>query len=82
MFAIILYLFSFLRTLFVIILLYLIIRWLRNFFASPSPTNRANSGSKQTSEEKDGETTIRYNPKGEKIIDKDKGEYVDFEEVE
>ena len=82
MLAVILYLFSFLRTLFVIVILYLVIRWIRNFFATPSKSNNSGSSTKNTPNDKEGETTVRYNPKGEKIIDKDKGEYVDFEEVE
>lgn len=82
MLAVILYLFSFLRTLFVIVILYLVIRWIRNFLATPSKNNSTGSTTNARSNEKEGETTVRYNPKGEKIIDKDKGEYVDFEEVE
>ena len=82
MLVVILYLFSFLRTLFVIILLCLLIRWIRNFCATPSQNNRSGSSNREKANEKEGETTVRYNPKGEKIIDKDKGEYVDFEEVE
>jgi hypothetical protein len=45
------------------------------------PHNKTQS-SKKSPETKEGETTIRFNKKGEKIIDKDEGEYVDFEEVD
>ncbi|MDA3818178.1 MAG: DUF4834 family protein [Prolixibacteraceae bacterium] len=45
------------------------------------PHNKTHS-SKKSSETKEGETTIRFNKKGDKIVDKDEGEYVDFEEVD
>lgn len=80
MLSVILYLFSFIRTLFVFVILYLAIRWIRNLI-SPQQTN-SSSHSKRQEAQKEGETTIRFNDKGKKIVDKNEGEYVDFEEVE
>ncbi|MFA9392873.1 MAG: hypothetical protein ACERKD_23900 [Prolixibacteraceae bacterium] len=80
MLTIVLYIFSFIRTLFVFAILYLVIRWLSKFF-SPSQ-NKSGTNSKFQDAHKQGETTIRFNEKGKKIVDKDKGEYVDFEEVD
>ena len=75
-----LYLVNLIRTLLVFALIYLLIRWLSRLMnPNASRTQQANSN---WSEDRDGETTIRYNKKGEKIINKDEGEYVDFEEVE
>ena len=80
MLSVILYLFGFLRTLLVIVIIYLVIRYIRTLISPPKSNTQNRSNTNSSS--KEGETTIRYSPKGDKIINKDKGEYVDFEEVD
>lgn len=77
MLAILLYLVSFLRTLIVILVIVFIIRWLQRVMA---PTSKSSNNSQQAPRE--GETTIRFDNKGKKVVNKDEGEYVDFEEVD
>lgn len=74
----ILYIVGFFRTLLFILAVYFIVRFIVRLLMPDSrkPSNDASSNSRE------GETTIRFNQKGEKIIDKDEGEYVDFEEVD
>lgn len=75
-----LYLINFFRTVLVIGIIYLLIRYLRKLFNAFM--SGANEQPKQQPSHKEGETTIKFNNKGEKIVDKNKGEYVDFEEVD
>ena len=77
MLLIFLYIVNLFRTLLFFVLIFLIVRWFTRLM-NPKPSG--NNG--QQSGPQEGETTIRYNKKGEKIIDKDKGEYVDFEEID
>ncbi len=77
MFAVFLYFVNFLRTLLILVVLFLLIRWVAKLLI-PNNTNKQNDKTKN----EEGETTVHFNKKGEKIIDKDKGEYVDFEEVD
>lgn len=70
---------GFFRILFFIVVIYLIIRWIRKII---EPAKNNFSQNQRGPEKPDGETTIRFNNKGEKIIDKNTGEYVDFEEVD
>jgi predicted lipid-binding transport protein (Tim44 family) len=79
MIGIIVYIIGFLRTLVLIVVLVLFIRLIKRMFA-PSSSNQTQQTN--TPPNKEGETTIRFNKKGEKIVDKEKGEYVDFEEVD
>jgi hypothetical protein len=74
----ILYIVGFFRTLLFILAIYFIVRFIVRLFM-PGTRNPSNDASTNNRE---GETTIRFNQKGEKIIDKDEGEYVDFEEVD
>jgi len=69
-----------LRTLLFIIAVVLIVRWFKNLIM-PEPKS-AQRNTQANSRKDEGTTTIRFNKKGEKIIDKDKGEFVDFEEVD
>lgn len=80
MIVIILYLFSFIRTLIVFVILYLVIRWFSKFLTPKTNHNAQRNDNRKSSNE--GDTTIRFNQKGEKIVDKNKGEYIDFEEVD
>jgi hypothetical protein len=75
---VILYIVGFFRTLLFVLAIYFLMRFLMRLL---QPHNKTQS-SKKSPETKEGETTIRFNKKGEKIIDKDEGEYVDFEEVD
>lgn len=67
------------RVLLVFVLIYLVVRFFSRLL-NQRPQNTSNFEKREMSRE--GETTIRFNKKGEKIVDKDKGEYVDFEEVD
>lgn len=74
-----LYLVGLLRTVIFLAVIYLIIRWFtRLFMQGYRSSDKQNPRQSPTS----GETTIRFNEKGKKIVDKNQGEYVDFEEVE
>ena len=75
---IVLYIVGFFRTLLFILAIYFLVRFITRLL---QPDNKTRS-SKKSSQPKEGETTIRFNKKGEKIVDKDEGEYVDFEEVD
>jgi hypothetical protein len=75
---VILYIVGFFRTLLFILAIYFLVRFIIRLL---QPGNK-NSSQKGTSGPKEGETTIRFNNKGEKIIDDDEGEYVDYEEVD
>ncbi|HPR31650.1 MAG TPA: DUF4834 family protein [Prolixibacteraceae bacterium] len=78
MITVILFLVNLIRTLLVLLILVFLVRWLIRLF-TPSHQN-SREGAPQNARE--GETTLRFNQKGEKIVDKDKGEYVDFEEID
>lgn len=67
------------RLLLIFFLFYLVLRFFSRLFR-PRAENKSNFEQREKS--KEGETTIRFNKKGEKIVDKDKGEYVDFEEID
>jgi predicted tellurium resistance membrane protein TerC len=75
---VILYIVGFFRTLLFVLAIYFLMRFIIRLL---QPHNKTHS-SKKSSETKEGETTIRFNKKGDKIVDKDEGEYVDFEEVD
>jgi hypothetical protein len=70
---------GFVRLAILFLAIYLVVRGIRLFFNLRETT--AAQGRKNTSKPAEGETVLRFNRKGEKIIDKDKGEYVDFEEL-
>lgn len=74
----ILYIVGFFRTLLFVLAIYFLMRFIVRLL---QPDNK-NKSSNESSGSKEGETTFRFNKKGEKIIDKDEGEYVDFEEVD
>jgi len=67
------------RILFFLVMVYLLIRWISKLL-EPAPQNKQQNRRGQQSGQ--DETTIRFNKSGKKIIEKDKGEYVDFEEVD
>ncbi|MCF8361548.1 MAG: DUF4834 family protein [Prolixibacteraceae bacterium] len=75
---VILYIVGFFRTLLFVLAIYFLMRFIVRLL---QPHNK-NQSSKRSPETKEGETTIRFNKKGEKIVDKDEGEYVDYEEVD
>ncbi len=75
---VILYIVGFFRTLLFVLAVYFLVRFIIRLL---QPGNK-NKSSNEPSGPKEGETTIRFNKKGEKIIDKDEGEYVDYEEVD
>lgn len=77
MLSVVLYLVSFIRTLLVFIVVFLIFRWILKLLI-PNKNNQQQDQQKN----KEGETTVHFSKKGEKLIDKDKGEYVDFEEID
>ncbi|HOO82960.1 MAG TPA: hypothetical protein PLS94_00215 [Prolixibacteraceae bacterium] len=66
-----------LRTILVIAIIYFIIKWVAKMFEP----NKQQANHQQQYKKNEGETTIQFNKKGEKIINKNEGEYVDFEEV-
>lgn len=78
--VIILFLVGFIRVVFFFAVLYFIIRWISNLITPRQTSSNQYSNAGQSP--KTGETIIRFNEKGSKIVDKDKGEYVDFEEVD
>lgn len=78
MLALLLYLVNLFRTVLVIVLIVVVIRFFRKLFAPQQTTTNKTTENKR----KEGETTIRFNRKGKKIINKDEGEYIDFEEVD
>ena len=88
---IILYLFNFIRTLFIIAVIYFIIRiftryilpmlvdkGVKNMQQKMYEQQRQN----QQSNRHEGEVTIEKNKKQNNRFDKDEGEYIDFEEVD
>lgn len=80
MFLIILYIFSMIRFILTIAVVYLIIRWILKLFSSRVSENYHDTNPQNHPEE--GETTIHYKKQQKKKSAKDKGEYVDFEEIE
>jgi flagellar biosynthesis/type III secretory pathway M-ring protein FliF/YscJ len=77
MLAVFLYFVNFIRTLLILVVVFLLIRWIAKLL-TPNNTKKDTDNTKNNQ----GETTVHFNKKGEKLIDKDKGEYVDFEEVD
>ncbi|MBN2214477.1 MAG: hypothetical protein JW723_09550 [Bacteroidales bacterium] len=76
---------GFLRTLLVIILIYYLWKILFRYVIIPLLRKSSNvTGNERSRQHKttrrDGETTIDFIPDKKKIISKDKGEYVDYEE--
>lgn len=67
------------RTVFFLVVVFLLIRLISKLL-EPAPQSRQQNKRGQHSYQ--DETTIRFNKSGKKIIEKDKGEYVDFEEVD
>ncbi|QGY44454.1 DUF4834 family protein [Maribellus comscasis] len=87
----ILYIFNFIRTLFVIAIIYFVIRIIsryvlpllidkgvKNMQQKMQEQQRQN----QRSTKREGEVTIEKNRRQNKNFDQDDGEYIDFEEVE
>ncbi len=75
----------FIRTLLVIILIYYLGKLFFRYIIFPLLQKSDNlSGDKQSrqykSSRREGETTIDFIPDKKKIVSKDKGEYVDYEE--
>lgn len=67
-----------LRTIIVVAIIYFIIKWVVKMF---EPNKQQANNRQQQYKQNVGETTIKFDKKGEKIINKNEGEYVDFEEV-
>jgi hypothetical protein len=78
MFTPLLYIVGFFRIILFLFAFYFISKWLGKLFSTSARSTSATTNNKT----KEGETTIKFNKKGEKIINKDKGEYVDFEEID
>jgi hypothetical protein len=78
-FSILLSISGFFRLLILLVSFYLVIKVMRLLFA-PGKNNSPGREAKPNLNE--DEMTLRFNRKGEKIIDKEKGEFVDFEEVD
>jgi hypothetical protein len=76
--VIILFIVGLVRTLLFVAIIFFAIRWLSRLFFQGY--NQSKTSQQETPRK--GETTIRFNEKGKKIVDKNHGEYVDFEEVE
>ena len=81
---VILFLVNFVKTLFVIIVIYYLIRFITRlvlplFFNQPRQSNNFNN---QKKSRKEGDVTIEGNKSGGGKFSSDEGEYVDFEEVD
>jgi len=82
---------AFLKILLIILGVYFLLKWLfRSIFSYfvGSATDNINAQMKRQQEEmarkkkkKEGEVTVNYQPKSNKNIRKEEGDYVDFEEV-
>jgi len=69
-----------LRTILIIIGVYYLIKFIMWLFRSPEkPANP--SSAQKTQKKAEGEVTIDYIPDNKKHINKDSGDYVDYEEV-
>lgn len=79
MFLIILSIVSMIRFLLTIAILILIVRWISRLFIVRSSENPQESNYQNRSEE--GKTTIQIQKQEKKNSAKEKGEYVDFEEI-
>lgn len=75
-----LYIVGFLKTLVFLLVIFLIIRFFRKLM-EPVKSTTQNQRTTKSQSKKEGETTIKFNKKGKKVVDKEEGEYVDFEEV-
>lgn len=76
---------GFLRTLIIIILIYYIWRLIFRYIILPLLRKNSNAAGNQQSQKRkarkrEGETTIDFATGKRKIVGKDKGEYVDYEE--
>lgn len=89
--SIILYLTNFLRTLFIIVVVYFVIkyvvRWLFPFIFQQGMKNMQQKMEEQLRDQqrkyrREGDVTIENNTKNKSGIHRDEGEYVDFEEVD
>jgi len=69
------------RILLFILIFYLLIRLIRYIFM-PRSSNRVDPSSRRPSPRSEGEVTIDHIPETEKKVDKESGDYVDFEEME
>ena len=77
---------GFLRALLVILIIFLLLRLLGRLLFRWGVSRRAGMGdyrSGNTSGSREGDVTIKYKPeKNGKIIDKDDGEYIKYEEID
>ncbi|HNW50811.1 MAG TPA: hypothetical protein PKH79_07005 [Prolixibacteraceae bacterium] len=80
MLLIILSIVGFFRLALVAIVFVLIVKWIARIFAGRPSANNQNQYSENNFRE--GETTIKFQNPQKKESTKDKGEYVDFEEIE
>ena len=68
------------RMLLILALVYFLVKLFRYLF---SPGKREEPGSAgQGSKRKEGEVNVQHTPKKQKIVPKEDGEYVDFEEID
>jgi len=70
------------RILIVFFVVYYLIRFVSFLFNSSRSYNSSANESRKRSSKKEGEVTINYVPDSDKKVNKDSGDYVDYEEVE
>jgi hypothetical protein len=80
MFLIILSIISLIRIFLTIAIVFLIIRWISKLFTPGFSNSHQDTNFQNYHAE--GKTTIQSNKKAKKNVIKEKGEYVDFEEIE
>ena len=77
---------GFLRVLLIILIIFLVVRFLGRLlfgWGISRMATKGNSHSHERSREREGDVHIKYKPeKDGKIIDKDDGDYIKFEEVD
>lgn len=77
---------GFFRTILILLAVYYLYKFFTKFlfpFLLKRYVNKVTGNRQQNSqfERRNGDVTIKYNNKKDKKVDKDKGEYVDYEEV-
>ncbi|MEA1897298.1 MAG: DUF4834 domain-containing protein [Bacteroidota bacterium] len=69
------------RILLIFLVVYYLFRFLSYLFKPSGSNYRSENGNMNKSSKKEGEVTIDYLPEADKKVQKDKGDYVDYEEV-
>ncbi|UCG27557.1 MAG: hypothetical protein JSV24_11380 [Bacteroidales bacterium] len=71
-----------LRTILIIVAVYYLVKFVIWLFREPAGTNRsAGQYNQEHKKKKEGEITIDFIPENKKHIQKDSGDYIDFEEI-